>query len=139
MATVKFDYDLFRGQFPHIKLGNMAELAGLWEIAQSFVGDHLTSQIPYDPERGVYKRRTVLYLALAHLIQMRQLGAQGGLAGRVTSATEGSVSVSVEPFQANSLTAQWWSQTNEGALYWQLTAPYRLGGRWYFCHEAHPY
>ena len=139
MANVKFDYDLFRGQFPHIKLGAMAELAGLWEVAQSFVGNEQTSKIPYDPERGVYTRRTVLYLALAHLVQMRQLGAQGGLAGRVTSASEGSVSVSVEPFQANSLNAQWWCQTNEGALYWQLTAQYRLGGHWYFYREAHPY
>lgn len=139
MANVKFDYDLFRGQFPHIKLGAMAELAGLWEVAQSFVGNEQTSKIPYDPEHGVYTRRTVLYLALAHLVQMRQLGAQGGLAGRVTSASEGSVNVSVEPFQANSLNAQWWCQTNEGALYWQLTAQYRLGGHWYFYREAHPY
>lgn len=139
MAIVKFDYELFRGQFPHIKLGTMAEVAGLWELAQAFVGNDKTSKIPYDPDNGVYTRRTVLYLALAHLIQMRGLGANAGLAGRVTSASEGSVSVSVEPFQANSLNAQWWSQTNEGALYWQLTAACRLGGHWSFNYETHPY
>lgn len=138
MANVKFDYDLFRNQFPHIKVGSLGQMAGLWEIAETIVGNDQNSPYPYAPDNGVYKRRTLLYLALAHLIQMQQVGASG-LAGRVTSATEGSVSVTVEPFAANSLTEQWWCQTNEGAQYWMLTAAYRLGGRLYAYKEAHPY
>ncbi len=139
MAKVKFDYDLFCGQFPHIKLPSMGELAGLWELAEAYVGNDQNSPIPYDPDNGVHTRRVALYLALAHLIQLRQLTANSGLAGRITSATEGSVTVSVEAYTANSLNAQWWSQTNEGAQYWMLTAAYRLGGRLYAYKESHPW
>ncbi|EDJ4876599.1 DUF4054 domain-containing protein, partial [Salmonella enterica] len=44
--------------------------------------------------------------------------------GRITSASQGSVSVSVDNSGSND--ASWWYlQTPYGADYWQATAPYR--------------
>jgi hypothetical protein len=48
----------------------------------------------------------------------------GGVVGRITSATEGSVSVQAEmPEQPQG--AAWWNQTTYGAMAWKMMAPFR--------------
>ncbi|KAG1434388.1 hypothetical protein G6F55_014548 [Rhizopus delemar] len=49
-----------------------------------------------------------------------------GLVGRVSSATEGSVSVSSD-YSAPAGSAQWYLQTPYGAMYWEATAWLRVG------------
>lgn len=140
---VVFDPEHFKEAFGEIDFTNLTlgALQMYWEIAVSYVGDDDSNSFaPYDPDQGIIERRLLLELAMAHQILYAQLNASsGGLSGRVTSATEGSVTVAVEPLRADSLNAQYWTQTAPGTQYWMLTAKYRLGGR-LFCHkEAHPF
>lgn len=51
--------------------------------------------------------------------------APSPLVGRIASAGEGSVNVSVEMGSGQPMAAAWYQQTKYGADYWALTAPYR--------------
>lgn len=70
----------------------------------------------------------LLNMLTAHIAKLNALNADGssasGLVGPITSATEGSVSVSsglvVEPGSAG-----WFQQTPYGYAFWSATAPYR--------------
>lgn len=72
----------------------------------------------------------MLNMLTAHLAWLAGWGrgavpiTPSGVVGRIASATEGSVSVSVENNYAPG-SAQWFQQTPYGAAYWQATAPYR--------------
>lgn len=70
---------------------------------------------------------TLLYLLTAH-VALLFAGSNGNpvspLVGRISSATEGSVSVGTEMPGATANSA-WFQQTRYGALYWQMTAAYR--------------
>lgn len=73
---------------------------------------------------------TLLNLMVAHVAQLNFAPTAAGITpggsgvvGRVNSATEGSVSVQAE--MAATQNSQWYLQTQYGATYWQLTAPYR--------------
>lgn len=79
------------------------------------------------PVRTVGTQTTLLYMLTAHLAQI-MYGANGdapsGVVGRISSASEGSVSVGTEwPTTANSA---WFLQTPFGANFWQATAAYRM-------------
>ena len=145
MAKVYLDLAAFQYQYPDISLKDIAPgvIDASWQIAVNIVGDSDSNSFaPYEPKKNKHERQTLLYLALAHLLKLKlnaASGANGGLTGRITSASEGSVSVTVETFKADSLTAQWWSQTEEGSLYWLLTSKYRLGGRHFMVSESHPW
>lgn len=73
-------------------------------------------------------RMGLLYLLTAHLTALAQ-GVAGqapsGIVGRVADATEGSVSVSAEYASEVSQSMAYFVQTRYGALFWQLTLPYR--------------
>lgn len=144
MSVVNFDYEHFMETFPKLKpllSGMTAEAMEMqWGLAVEYVGNtDDTSFAPYDPEAGIFERRKLLYLVLAHLLQIGQGEATGGLSGRISSVTEGSVSVSVTPYSAKSSTEEFWTQTPEGAIYWQLTGKYRKGGRLYTSRTYHPW
>lgn len=127
---------------PELARGKTREqLYEAWLTAVAFVGDNDDNSFaPYEPAHGIHERRQLLFYAMAHMLilQARQLQS-GGLNGIITSASEGSVSVSVQPYTAGTLTAEYWTQTADGTTYWMLTAKYRLGGRLYAYREAHPY
>jgi hypothetical protein len=68
----------------------------------------------------------LMYMLTAHLTQLSS-GVDGndpsGIVGRVSSATQGSVTVATE-YEANP-NAAWFIQTPYGANFWQATAAYR--------------
>lgn len=69
-----------------------------------------------------------LWLMVAHLCMLNFGTAKSpatGLVGRISSATEGSVSVDVD-FTTSKAQA-WYAQTTYGATFWQLAKPYWLG------------
>ncbi len=78
-------------------------------------------------------RTAMLYLVTAHMAQLHGSIAPGqgpsGLVGRVSSAGEGSVSVSADMGPVTAQSA-YWLQTPYGAEFWQAMAPYRLGARY---------
>lgn len=68
-----------------------------------------------------------LNLMVAHVAAL--LGTVNGVApspivGRISSASEGSVSVGAD-FPLDSPSQAWFAQTKYGAMYWQATRPYR--------------
>lgn len=74
------------------------------------------------------KRAIILGMITAHIAALRMRAANsgdptGGIVGRISSATEGLVSVSTELDVPGS--AAWWGQTSYGLAAWQALAPYR--------------
>jgi hypothetical protein len=72
-------------------------------------------------------REQLLNLLVAHIASIfgGPNGTPSGLVGVVTSATEGSVSVSAELASHIPFTAAYFAQTQYGLLFWQATAPWR--------------
>lgn len=120
-GVVTFDPTLFKVAYP--EFASVADLSLLanFGLAQLVLNNSCRSLVC-----DAAKRETLLALLVAHITQLRNgvNGQQpGGLVGRVSQATEGSVSVSAE-FPANP-GAAWFLQSSWGALYWQATVQYR--------------
>lgn len=124
MAVVVFDPAEFRALYPSFASLTDAQLAQSFNLATLYL-DNTECSVVSD----VAQRKTLLYLLTAHIAKMAY-GESGqgssGLVGRVSSATEGSVSVSAE-YNAAPGSAQWYLQTTYGAMYWEATARYRVG------------
>lgn len=126
LTPFEFDIESFRGCYPGLTEDKIsdAELTACWEELCALLGDG-QGNFPYSPE----KIKPIVRSALCHLATLRMNNSDQP--GRVTSATEGSVSVSFEVLQAKTETAQWWNQTRCGALFWAMTLPQRSGPRIY--------
>jgi len=76
------------------------------------------------PVKDVQRREFLLYLAMAHICTLNKQIANGnGSVGRLSSATQGSVSVSLD-YGSSSSASKWWEQTSYGAKYWSLIKQY---------------
>lgn len=78
------------------------------------------------PVRTATLQTQLLYMLTAHLAQLFS-GPDGndpsGLVGRISSATEGSVTVATE--YESTMNSAWFNQTPYGAAFWQATAAWR--------------
>lgn len=129
MAIVSLDVDTFRAIYPEFSnvsdtvLGFMFSEAGLY-----------LNNTNYSKISDVTVREQLLYMLVAHLCYIRLGTASGqggtGLVGRVSSASEGSVSVGTELGGLND-SATWFAQSPYGLMYWQATAGFRLGSAYY--------
>lgn len=79
----------------------------------------------------------LLYMATAHIAQLYKLRdgnkPVSELVGRITDASEGSVSVSADFGEGVKAAQAWWIQTKYGASYWQASTPFRV-----FRYIPHP-
>ncbi|WP_289171553.1 DUF4054 domain-containing protein [uncultured Parasutterella sp.] len=140
MAAVIFDSENFRKLYPAFsdEVAYPDELLEeYFSAAESFVGNDGNSFAPYDPSRKVFLRKRLLDLVMCHLLTLDKM--PNGPVGRVSSATQGSVSTSFDLLKTNSFIGDWWAQTKCGAMYWVLTARYRIGGRFYGGSNYHPW
>ena len=127
-GTVDFVADDFRAQYPEFAGLSDAVLLRMWDWANLYLCNHDNSPVP-----DLGRRRVLLYLLTAHCCALwygQQPGNQqgGGTAapvgggimsspGRVSSASEGSVSVSLDyPVTPG---GEWFTQTQYGAAFWQ--------------------
>jgi Protein of unknown function (DUF4054) len=79
------------------------------------------------PVTDIGQRQTLLGLLTAHIAQLfAPIGGvpSSNLVGRISSAGEGSVNVSVDFPQVAG--AEWYMQTKYGAAFWSATARYRM-------------
>lgn len=138
MAVVVFNIEKFRSLHPHLADVSDAVLNLQFGIAEQIVGNKDGASLaPYDPDHGEVLRETLLDLATCHLTTLSlQPTAQSG---RITNASEGSVSTGFDLIKANTFTGDWWAQTQCGQLYWIMTADLRLGGRLYAANNYHPW
>lgn len=119
-GIVIFDPDEFKEIYPEFKDVPNARLAEFFTEATLLVDNTINS-----PIADLAVRKTLLYLMVAHLAYLL-FGKDGtpGPVGRISHATEGSVSVSLDMPGTNANSA-WYMQTPYGAKYWAVTAPWR--------------
>ena len=123
-GVVVFNLTEFTTLFPEFAAVNGAIAQAMFNIATLNLSNCCSSSVS-DPT----VRQTLLYLLTAHIIYLFVPGAwnnnepRNGLVGAITSATQGSVSVSVDfPKTPNSA---WFVQTQYGATFWSTTAVLR--------------
>jgi len=120
-VVVAFDYNAWSQRYPEFS-GVDQDLATMYfnEAAIYHANDGS------GPIQNATTQLLLLGMLTAHIAKMSNAAAGGptGLVGRITSVTEGSVSVSAENnFPPGSV--QWYQQTAYGANYWNATRSYR--------------
>lgn len=117
--VVEFDVAEFREWYPNIKATD-AQLEMFFLEAELLFNNTKNSCV-----EDIKKRKIYLYLIVAHLATLQdQIDSGNTLVGRLSSATEGSVSVSSD-YGTLGANEKFWAQTPYGAKYWALTAPFR--------------
>lgn len=113
-------------QFTAYATANPGALQGRFdEVTMLYINNTLTSVV-----RDTTERAMLINMAIAHTLQLDGVltatgqGSTAGQVGRVSSASEGSVSASLD-MGTTSAAAAWWLQTSYGASYWNGTAKYR--------------
>jgi hypothetical protein len=124
-AVAAFNAVAFRAQYTAFATNpSDAVLQGWFDLA----GEVYLRNDGSGPVRSVSAQTNLMYLLTAHLTQLFD-GADGnapggsGLVGRISSATEGSVTVATE--YESTMNSQWFNQTEYGAAFWQATAAWR--------------
>ena len=128
MAVVVFDADEFRAAYPQFSKLSDEQLGAAFDTACLVLDNSESSPVPYDPDKGVKDRKTLLYMLVCHLATLALRGT--GAVGVLTSASEGSVSTGFTlPPKLND--AGWYAQTQCGLAYWQAVRGYIVGGRYF--------
>jgi len=123
-GVVVFNYTLWITSFP--------EFAAVTQPrAQSFF-DRVTTggfvdNTTLSPIQNLAERTILLNLATCHIAVLSGAlsPAQAQTVGRVSSATQGSVSVNLDFTPKGGALAQWWNQTQYGAQFYAATLRYR--------------
>lgn len=126
MTVAAFSYATWAARYPSLASSVDENLAGLYfGEASLYCANDDTAIVPCDAV--TYQPRLMLLnMLVAHLAALNLPADRGGsgLVGRVSSASQGSVSVSADMGPTPG-TAAWFMQTQPGASYWQATAQYR--------------
>lgn len=123
MAIAVFDYAAWVLRYP--EFGAVSEQRAALFFAEA--GLYLDNT-DASPVQDANRRLLYLNMLTAHIAALsgalEASGKPNGLVGRVSSASEGSVSVSVDSGLVPG-TAAWFQQTNYGLAFWQATKTYR--------------
>lgn len=122
-ASVTFDYQLWIHRYPEFKAVAECDAQAYFDEATLFHRNDGGG-----PVCDATQQLQLLNMLTAHIAKLyATVGgvAPSGLVGRITDATEGSVSASVDKFANMSQAAQWYLQTPYGFAYWRATAAYR--------------
>lgn len=126
MSVVVFSFTDFVAAYPQFASLGPTILGNYFAMAGDFVNNTDCSIVPdCPPQAGL--RTHVLYLLTAHLATIFGTvngQAPSGLVGRVSDATQGSVSVGTD-LNIASQGAQFFLQSPFGFAAWQALAPYR--------------
>lgn len=123
MAVVAFDPAAFKARYKGFASIDDGLLQQYFEESTDIVNNTNTSIV-----RDIELRRRLLWYLVAH---KAVLGGGGdadsgqGMVGRISSATEGSVSATSEFVSPKTGTAAWYFQTKYGTDYWTASAKFR--------------
>lgn len=118
-GVVVFDVDKFREAYPSAK-GTDTQLNNAFIKAGMLLRNDKHSCVC-----NLAEREMLLFLLVAHMDMLQSNIDEGNSAvGRASSASEGSVSVSLDYGTATN-GEKWYTQTPYGAEYWALTSRYR--------------
>jgi hypothetical protein len=147
VGPVQFDYTWFQTRYPDLARWCSPDMAqGYFDLATLYldntdVGTPPSQVLGYgfvgcryggSPVTNIPQRQILLGLLTAHVAALNApLNGQPSstLVGRISSATEGSVSVTVDYPQVAG--AEWYSLTKYGLQFWSATARYRRGGLYF--------
>ena len=131
-VIVTFDFAAFSAQWPaYVPVGSTL-LASFFDMATTMHANDGSG-----PINNAAIQQKLLNALTAHLAQLYAPRDASGnpaatgapapaLVGRMSSASEGSVSVQTEALQGfTTAQAAWLSQTQPGAFYWAMTAQFR--------------
>lgn len=127
-VIVAFNYTTWVQLFPQFAYVPQPVVTEFFNLATSFHRNDGGG-----PVSSSQMQTSCLNLVLAHLLQLFGPKADGtgqpnrdaNVVGRITNASEGSVSVATELAAGQNQNASFWTQTQYGEAYWALTAPFR--------------
>jgi len=125
-GVVRFVKAEFIAAYPAFATLTDDQLQTAFGVATIFLNNSCCSIVEDAPTRQL-----LLYMLTAHvsaLIYGENGTAPSGIVGRVNNAREGSVSVGAEYAAEMSMSEAYFSQTPYGAMFWQATTVYRMGG-----------
>ena len=117
MPSVVFDPSAFQARYPEFATLSAMTLGLYFAEATIYLDNTDCSRVTDLGQRAV-----MLNAIVAHIAALAD--PNRALVGRISTATEGSVSVSAD-MGPPSGSAAWFQQTKYGAAYWQMTAAYR--------------
>lgn len=122
-VIVAFDPAAFIVLFPQFNYLPVPQLEAYFTVATTFVRNDGCG-----PVTSEQMQTQLLNFATAHIVKLFAVQADGqapsDIVGRINSASQGSVSVGSEMLLPPG-SAQWWNQTQFGATFWLLSAPFR--------------
>lgn len=121
-GVVVFDVAGFRARYPEFASVADATLEAYFQEATIYLDNTERSRV-----QDLAQRRVLLNMLTAHIAALNSgVGGQAAspLVGRINSASEGSVSVSVDMGPSTGSSA-WFQQTKYGAAFWQATTSLR--------------
>ncbi len=123
MGIVAFDVARFKARYPEFSSVNNVALEDYFTEATLYLDNTDCSMV-----EDVTQRAVLLNMLTAHIAAGN--GCNGGagaaaLVGRISQATEGSVSVTADFVDAKNGSEAWYFSTKYGASYWAATAQYR--------------
>lgn len=125
---VVFSYQTWSTRYPELAASVAAPLAAAYFVeAQLYCDNTPCTQIPTTDAGGNPVLATLLNMMVAHIAALNApIGgvASSPLVGRISSATEGSVTVQTDN-QYPPGSVQWYQQTKYGAAFWRASGPYR--------------
>lgn len=128
IGAVIFDAAAFVLRFPEFAAYNAANPGALqrfFDEAALILKNDYTSRVKDLTERSILLNLLTAHIAtLAGIVSPGGAGSTAGQVGRVGSASQGSVSVSLDAGTVYASQA-WYMSTSYGAQYWQLTSKYR--------------
>lgn len=122
-GVVVFSSDEFLAIYPEFAGAATPALQFNFNLASLNISNCCGSPVP-DPN----VRQSLLYLLTAHITALFTPSAQNtnqppGIVGRISNATEGSVSVGAQ--MPGTISSAWFDQTKYGAQFWAITAVFR--------------
>ena len=123
-GIVIFDYSVWVTIYPEFAgVVTQPQAQSYFNRACLFVANTPASIVPACDPYGTPVRAEILGMLTSHLATLLGPGSSE-VVGRVASANQGSVSVTLDMGTVSN-NAAWWLQTKYGALAWQALAPYR--------------
>lgn len=121
MIPIAFNYQQWVSQYP--------EFASVPEAEAQNCFDAAIANVPVERIICPLEQARLLNLATAHVAKL--FAAVNGalpsslIVGKMTNATEGSVTIGLSYSDPTTDTQAWWNQTSYGALFWVSTLKYR--------------
>ena len=123
MAVVIFDPTAFKSRYPEFSAVSNAALQAYFTEACLYL-----SNMDNSPVQDIARRTLLLNMLTAHIAYVGGALSTDGQArpvGRVSSASEGSVSAAFEDTPATPGSGAWFRQSQYGASFWQATTALR--------------